>query len=103
MIVSVDLTIIPIGVGVSISPYIATCVNIIEKTGLDYELGPNGTSIEGEWNDVFECVKACHQSLHSEGVNRIFSTLKVNSRIDTKISFRNKVENVNSLLTNKNA
>ena len=62
MIVSVDLTIIPIGVGVSISPYIAICVNVIKKAGLDYELGPNGTSIEGEWDDVFACVKACHQS-----------------------------------------
>ena len=57
MWVSIDLCLLPIGVGVSLSPYLGACKNIIEKHGLDYELGPNGTAIEGDWDKVFKCVR----------------------------------------------
>ncbi len=102
MKVSIDLTIVPLGVGNSLSQYIAACKVEIEKRGLDYELGPNGTAIEGEWDEVFECVKACHEALHSIGIIRIFSTLKVNTRIDREVSFRAKVDSVNACISDQN-
>ncbi len=97
MWVSIDLCVVPIGVGISLSPYIAACVEVIKEKGLDYELGPNGTSIEGEWEQVFECVKACHEKVHTLGAKRIYTTLKVNSRIDRLQSFREKVLSVTSV------
>ncbi len=96
MKVSIDFTILPLGVDDSIAPYIAECKRIIEGKNLDYELGPNGTAIEGDWEDVFECVRACHEAVHSLGVNRIYSALKVNTRLDRDQSFREKVERVNA-------
>ena len=44
MWVSVDLCVVPIGVGVSLSPYIAACEWVIAATGLTHQLGPNGTA-----------------------------------------------------------
>ena len=32
-----------------------------QNEGLNYELGANGTAIEGDWDKVFECVKKCHK------------------------------------------
>ena len=52
MNVSVDLCVVPIGVGVSLSPYIAACQRVIASAGLVHELGPNGTAIEGPWDEV---------------------------------------------------
>ena len=97
MWVSVDLCLIPLGVGVSISPYLAACKEIIKKTGLDYEIGPNGTAIEGEWEEVFACVCKCHEVVHQKGATRIFTNLKLNTRIDRKQSFREKVSSVNGV------
>ena len=94
MWVSVDLCIVPIGVGVSLSPYIKACLAEIKKHKLEYELGPNGTAIEGEWNQVFECVRKCHEELHSRGVLRIYTTLKVNTRVDKAQLFKEKVKSV---------
>ncbi len=94
MWVSVDLCVVPIGVGVSLSPYLAACTEVIKQRGLDYELGPNGTSLEGEWEKVFDCVKACHEVVHRLGANRIYTTLKVNTRTDRLQSFREKVPSV---------
>ncbi len=94
MWVSVDLCIVPIGVGVSLSPYIKACLSVIEKHNLDYQLGPNGTAIEGDWDQVFECIKGCHEIIHNEGAPRIYATLKVNTRIDRRHSFHEKVKSV---------
>ncbi len=94
MWVSVDFCLVPIGAGLSLSPYISACKSIIEKHCLDYELGPNGTAIEGNWEEVFQCIKDCHEEVHSLGTNRIYTTLKINTRIDKKQSFREKVPSV---------
>ena len=53
MFVSIDLCLVPIGVGTSLSPYIKDCKKIIEESNLTHQLGPNGTAIEGDWEDVF--------------------------------------------------
>ena len=94
MWVNIDLCIVPIGVGVSLSPYIKSCICIIEEHKLNYEIGPNGTAIEGEWEQVFKCIENCHKILHRNGVPRIYSTLKVNTRTDKKQLFKEKVQSV---------
>ena len=50
MFVSIDLCLVPIGVGTSLSPYIKECIEVIKNEGLNYELGANGTAIEGDWD-----------------------------------------------------
>tara|TARA_B100000700_G_C14887574_1_gene781150 strand:- start:668 stop:973 length:306 start_codon:yes stop_codon:yes gene_type:complete len=94
MWVSIDLCIVPIGVGVSLSPYVSACTRVIEEHSLSYELGPNGTAIEGYWEEVFQCVKDCHKEIHDLGAKRIYTTLKVNTRTDRKQSFKEKVPSV---------
>ena len=96
MWVSIDLCLIPIGVGVSLSPYIKACLSVIEEHKLEFEVGPNGTAIEGEWDQVFKCVKNCHEVVHKMQAPRVYSTLKVNTRIDRKQSYKDKVISVKS-------
>ena len=96
MWVSIDFCLVPIGIGVSLSPYIKACISIIEDYKLDYEIGPNGTAIEGEWDQVFECIKECHEVVHGKGAPRVYTTLKVNTRTDRKQLFREKVQSVKS-------
>ena len=98
MWVSIDFCILPIGKGTSMSPFVAACQRIIEAYELDFQLGPNGTAIEGEWDKVFDCVKMCHMEVHKMGATRIFTTLKVNTRTDRKQSFKEKVTSVISSL-----
>ena len=96
MWVSIDLCVVPLGVGVSLSPFISACQKVIKQRGLEHELGPSGTSLEGEWEEVFDCVKECHEVVHELGAKRIYTTLKVNTRIDRRQSFREKVSSVES-------
>ena len=98
MNVSVDLCVVPVGVEGSLAPWVAICNELIKASGLEYELGPNGTAIEGDWDAVFACVKRCHERLHGVGVPRIHATLRVNTRVDREQSFRDKVPSVERLI-----
>ncbi len=94
MKVIVDLCIIPIGVGTSLSKYISICEKKIKKAELKYILCPNGTSIEGDWDKVFEVIKECHQILHNMDVPRIHTSIKLGSRIDKNQTLEDKIESV---------
>lgn len=79
MSVMADLTIFPVGKGESLSPYVARAVSIIEASGLPYTLGPMGTAIEGEWDEVMAVVTACFKDLEAD-CDRINLALKVDYR-----------------------
>lgn len=91
-----DLCLIPIGVGVSVSKYVAICQDIFDEHGLSHEMHAYGTTIEGSWDDVFAAVKACHEAVHEAGAPRISSTIKVGTRTDRKQTARDKVQSVQS-------
>ena len=94
----VDLCVVPIGVGVSVSQYVAACQKVLETAGLDYSLHAYGTNIEGDWDAVFAAVKACHETVHDLGAPRITTTLKVGTRIDRDQSMGDKIESVRNKL-----
>lgn len=94
MKVIVDLCVVPIGVGLSVSKYIAECEKIIKQTGLKSMLHAYGTNIEGEWDDVFAAVKKCHERIHEMGAPRISSTLRIGTRTDRDQTMDDKIKSV---------
>jgi uncharacterized protein (TIGR00106 family) len=94
MKVIADLCIVPIGVGVSVSKYIAACQRILDEAGLNTSLHAYGTNIEGEWETVFTAIKRCHQVVHDMGVPRISTTIKMGTRTDRGQTMREKVMSV---------
>ncbi|MCF7818834.1 MAG: MTH1187 family thiamine-binding protein [Kiritimatiellales bacterium] len=94
MKVIVDLTVVPIGVGVSLSKYVAACEDILKQTGLKTSLHPNGTAIEGEWDAVMAAIKACHERVHAMGAPRIHTDLKIGTRNDREQSLEDKIDSV---------
>jgi uncharacterized protein (TIGR00106 family) len=95
MKVIVDLCIIPIGTGVSLSPYVAACEKVLSDAGLKTQLHANGTNIEGEWDEVFAAIKKCHEVLHNEmEVPRIATIVRVGTRTDRPQTMEDKVQSV---------
>ena len=93
-----EFTIIPIGVGVSLSEYVAACERVLAETGLHYELHANGTNLEGEWNAVMEAIKLCHETLHGIGVPRLSTIVKIGTRIDRDQNMDEKIASVKARL-----
>lgn len=101
MKVIADLCVVPIGVGVSVSEYVAACEKILKEAGLKTSLHAYGTNIEGEWDHLFAAVKRCHEMVHKMGAPRITSTLKFGTRIDRDQSMEDKVSSVEVKLNQK--
>lgn len=94
MKVIIDLCVVPMGVGVSVSKYIAECQSILTEAGLEHTLHAYGTNISGEWDDVFAAVKRCHERVHEMGAPRITTSIKVGTRTDREQSMQEKIDSV---------
>jgi uncharacterized protein (TIGR00106 family) len=98
MKVIADLCVVPMGVGVSVSEYIAECEKILSEAGLTIKLHGYGTNIEGEWDDVFFAIKKCHEKIHEMGSPRISSTLRFGTRTDREQTIEDKIDSVTKKL-----
>jgi uncharacterized protein (TIGR00106 family) len=103
MKVMIDLCVIPIGVGVSVSEYVTACQRVLEDAGLEYQLHAYGTNIEGDWDDVMAAVKRCHEVVHEMGAPRISSSMRLGTRIDREQSIQDKIQSVADKLANDSA
>ena len=98
MKVIADLTVIPLGVGVSLSKYVAACEKVLTDAGLKTMLHANGTNIEGEWDTVFAAIKRCHEVLHEMGAPRVSAVIKTGTRTDRDQTMNDKVRSVEEKL-----
>jgi uncharacterized protein (TIGR00106 family) len=103
MRVIVDLCVVPVGVGTSVSRHVAACQEVLQEAGLTHQLHAYGTNIEGDWDAVFAAVKRCHEVVHALGAPRITTTLKVGTRTDRAQSMADKVESVQTKLADRSS
>ena len=97
MSVLVDLSIFPLDKGDSLSAHVARAVEIIRDSGLPYEIGPMGTSLEGEWDQVMGVVNNCFQELKKE-CDRVYVALKMDYRKGPSGRIERKVRSVQEKL-----
>jgi len=98
MKVMADLSVVPIGVGVSLSKYVAACERVLREAGLSIRLHAYGTNIEGEWDEVFAAIRRCHEVVHEMGAPRISATLRIGTRTDRSQTMDDKVRSVEAKL-----
>jgi uncharacterized protein (TIGR00106 family) len=61
--VLMEFSITPMGQGESVSKYVARCLEIVDRSGLDYRLHAMGTVVEGELHAVLELLEQCTQAV----------------------------------------
>jgi uncharacterized protein (TIGR00106 family) len=94
MQVMVDFCVVPVGVGVSVSKYVAECQRVLAASGLSYQMHPYGTVVEGDWDAVFAVLRQCHERVHAQGVARISTSLRLGTRTDRLQTMADKMESV---------
>ena len=47
-----EFSLTPLDKGPSVSPWVSRSLDIIDQSGVPYRLGPMGTCVEGEWDEV---------------------------------------------------
>ena len=94
MKVVADLSVLPLGVGTSLSDHVAACERVLAEAALKPRLHAFGTNIEGEWDEVVAAVKRCHEVLHAMGAPRVFTTLRLGTRTDRDQTAADKIASV---------
>ena len=77
--VLLEMSIVPMGVGESVSQYVAECVDLVDKSGLEYEVHSMGTIVEGELDDVLTLMRKCIEKM-AEHSDRVTCAAKIDYR-----------------------
>lgn len=91
--VLIEFTMTPLNVGDSVSPYVARALDIVDRSGLPYQLTAMGTLIEGEWDEVMAVVTACFEAMRSD-CTRVSAQFRADYRAGPGGRIKAKVESV---------
>jgi len=93
MSVLLEFSMFPTDRGESLGAYVARLVRVVEASGLPYEVGPMGTTIEGEAEEVFNVVKLCLAELQRD-TRRVAAFIKLDWRAEREGGIEAKVDSV---------
>ncbi|MGB0203837.1 MAG: MTH1187 family thiamine-binding protein [Neptuniibacter sp.] len=98
MNVMIDICIVPLGGGVSVSEYVTACQKVLQKSGLKHQMHAYGTNVEGDWDEVMAAVKQCHEVVHEMGAPRITTSMRLGTRTDREQTMDDKIQSVQEKL-----
>ena len=90
----------PLTKGESVSAYVARSLDIIDKSGVPYQLTPMGTILEGEWDQVMAVVNACFAAMNTD-CERIACSIKIDYRAGKSGRLTSKIDSVQQKLGRK--
>ncbi len=92
----VEVTIVPLGTSSpSISSYVAACHKVLAGAdGIEYQLTPMSTIIEGNLERIIEIIKQLHEVPFSAGALRVSTTIRIDDRRDKPITMEGKLQSV---------
>ncbi|AMK15962.1 MTH1187 family thiamine-binding protein [Methanobrevibacter olleyae] len=99
--ITADFSILPMGIeGTEISEYVTRAVEIIDASGLNYQLTAMGTQIETD--DLRKLYQVCadvQEAIFEMGSGRVYSVLKVDDRRDRENrTLEAKIKTVENLM-----
>jgi uncharacterized protein (TIGR00106 family) len=79
--------------GNGLSGYVARILDVIDRSGVPYQLTPMGTILEGSFDDVMKVVGDCFRALEPD-CPRIGMNLKMDYRAGTASRLKSKIDAV---------
>src|SRR5512136_2813129 len=93
----VEFSVVPIGRGEELAGPVARILDIIDKSGLPYQLTAMGTLVEGEWDEVMGLVRRCHEAMRDSGT-RVYTHITIDDRAGASGRIAGKVRDVEKVL-----
>jgi uncharacterized protein (TIGR00106 family) len=93
----VEFSIVPVGEGEELAELVAGIVDIVDKSGLTYQLTAMGTIVEGDWDEVLGLIKHCHAKMR-ESASRVLTSITIDDRATLAGRLTGKVEDVEKIL-----
>jgi len=88
-----EFSIVPMTGDTSLSRHVARVVDMVRASGLDWQLTPMGTIVEGEPAAVFDLIRRCHMEMRSVA-DRVLTRISIDDRGDELGRMNRKVDAV---------
>jgi len=93
------VSISPVGVGVSVSKYVAAAIAVLEaQDRVRWQLDSMFTTLEGEPADLFPLIAAMQEAVFQAGAVRVGTVIKMDERRDRAVRMEDKVRAVRACL-----
>jgi len=92
-----EFSVVPIGRGESLSGFVARVVDLVDKSGLPYQLTAMGTIVEGDWDEVFALIRKCHETMRGQA-SRVTTHITVDDRDRASDRIKGKIREVEDVL-----
>jgi len=91
-----EISVVPIGTCTpSVSQYVAKAIEVLDhEKNIKYKLTGMGTILEGELSAVLEAVRKMHESVFSDKIQRVVTTIRIDDRRDRESSAERKLQSV---------
>ena len=95
------VSISPVGVGISVSEYVAAAIRVLEQQDrVRWQLDSMFTTLEGDLADLFAVIEAMQDAVFEAGAERVGTVIKMDDRRDRAgIRMEDKVASVRSKLS----
>jgi len=95
------ISISPVGVGVSVSEYVAAALRVLEQQErVRWRLDSMFTTLEGELEDLYPLIQRMQEAVFAAGAERVGTVIKIDDRRDRSgIVMEDKVESVRTKLS----
>jgi uncharacterized protein (TIGR00106 family) len=97
IMVLLEFSMFPLDKGESVSKYVARSIDIIDRSGLDYQTHAMGTVLEGEFDQVMAVVRQCYEAMAAD-CQRIECSMKLDARKGASGRLKAKVSSVEEKL-----
>jgi uncharacterized protein (TIGR00106 family) len=93
----IEFSVVPLGKGASVGAAIARVLKIVMDSGVPYKANPMGTVIEGDWGQLMDLIKKCHDEAMRDA-DRVVTSIKVDDYRGKGRRLESKLESVEQKL-----
>ncbi len=93
----IEFSIVPVGQGEELAGLVARVLDIVDRSGLPYQLTSMGTIVEGDWDEVMGLIRTCHRAMRRQA-GRVLTRISIDDRAGSAKRMGRKVEAVEKIL-----
>ncbi len=93
----IEFSVVPIGRGGELAGPVARVLDLVDQSGLPYQLTAMGTLVEGEWDELMGLVRRCHEAMRDSGA-RVYTHITIDDRPGASGRIAGKVRDVEQVL-----
>lgn len=95
-----EISVVPVGSGVSLSRYVSECARVVRSTkNIKFDITAMGTIVEADNLEIlFSLVKKIHKRIFRLGVLRIVTNISIDDRKDKQLTIKGKIKSLNRRL-----